>query len=233
MEKKSTIVPEGTPCMSLRESGKSKWSVVLADDHTLILHAVHSWLEEAGGFEICASVADGTSALEAILAHKPDLAILDNSMPGHTGIDVAKELQRKKHTGTDIVLLTMFGHFHLAREAHRFGVGACVSKEDSTTELAHALEAVRTGTFFLSPKMAEEVAATKKESVESDLLTPREKQIVVAIAEGMTNKEIADFLGISVRTVDHHRERLMRKIDAHNAADVVRYATRMGIRLSN
>lgn len=174
---------------------------------------------------------DGNEALHAILENKPGLAILDNSMPGLTGIEIARELHRSGHDSTRIVLLTMYAHPHLLTEAKRWGISACVSKEDATAELGKALAATKTGNFYASPKLAEEIEQTPINEAESISLTPREKQILAAIVDGMTNKEIADFLGLSIRTVDHHRERLMRKTGARNTADIVRYAAQMGMRL--
>lgn len=206
-------------------------TVILADDHGLILQAVEGYLQRNGSYEVISMHEDGNEALQAILEKKPDLAILDNSMPRLTGIEIARELHRSGKNDTLIVLLTMYAHPHLLTEAKRWGISACVSKEDATAELGKALAAAKAGDFYVSPKLAEEIKQAPLNEAESVSLTPREKQILATIVDGMTNKEIADLLGLSTRTVDHHRERLMRKIGARNTADVVRYAAQMGMRL--
>lgn len=208
-------------------------SVVIADDHELFREGLSTLLKRLG-FRIDASVGDGLSALAAIREFLPGYAILDGSMPGLGGVAVIESVKAEKIApAPKFLLLTMFNHGHLAADARAAGAGGIVSKDDTARELETALKSLtESGAdgFFLSRTFREEAEAYL--SGELSTLTPREREIMDAVVRGATTKEVADLLGLSVRTVDHHRERLMRKIGAKNTADVVRFAARTGMRMN-
>ena len=189
----------------------------------MFLQGLTSLLAGIDGFQVVATAGDGAQALRAISEHRPDVAILDASMPGLGGVEVIEQAEGK----TKFVLLTMFTHPQLLADAREAGAGACVSKKDAARELAAALDALGSGEFFASTAMAEMLAEIDSGRVTG--LTKREREIMNSVVDGRTNKEMANELGIAVKTVDTHRERLMRKIGAHNSADIVRYAMQMGV----
>ncbi|MCP5541214.1 MAG: response regulator transcription factor [Akkermansiaceae bacterium] len=226
-------VGKNAPSMSVStsKSPQSRKSVVIADDHELYLDGLATLLVRLG-YEIAASVGDGLEALKAIRELRPGYAILDGSMPNLNGVAVIESLRAENFVPLPrFLILTMFTHGHLAADARAAGAGGIVSKEDTARELEMALESLTDpdGGFFLSRAFREDAEAYL--SGELSTLTPRERQILNAIVRGATTKEIADLLGLSARTVDHHRERLMRKIGAKNTADVVRFAARTGMRM--
>lgn len=198
--------------------------MILADDHAMFLQGLTSLLAGIDGYQVVATATDGDKAMAAIAEHRPDIAILDSSMPGLSGVEV---MEQTGAGAVKFVLLTMFTHPQLLADAREAGAGACVSKKDAARELAAALAAVERGEFFVSTAMMEMLGEIEAGRVTG--LTKREREIMTAVVEGRTNKEIANDLGIAVKTVDTHRERLMRKIGAHNGADIVRYAMRMGV----
>ncbi|MEM7012094.1 MAG: response regulator transcription factor [Verrucomicrobiota bacterium] len=198
-------------------------TVILADDHEMFLQGLTSLVETISGYEVISTSADGEAALSQIQALQPHVAIVDSSMPKLSGVEVMEEAT----VTTKFVLLTMFTHPQLLADAREAGVSACVSKKDAARELADALAAVDRGEFFASSTMRDML--TQIESGHVIGLTKREREIMHAVVDGRTNKEIARNLGIAVKTVDTHRERLMKKIGAHNSADIVRYAMQMGV----
>ena len=200
--------------------------MIIADDHELMLEGIRTLLERNGEFEVIATASDGDSALREIASLQPEIAIIDAILPGKSGIEVISEASLTS-ANTAFVMISMFDHIHLISDAKAAGAAACVSKNDAAIDLVVAIESIGSGTFFVSRSMA-----TEWESLgQSDSFVPlssREREVMGAIVSGSSNKEIAAQLQLSVRTVDHHRERMMRKIGARNAADVVRYAARKG-----
>lgn len=198
-------------------------TVILADDHEMFLQGLKSLMGGIEGYEVIHTVADGKAALGAIKDRSPDIAIVDASMPEASGIEVMERTEG----ATKFILLTMFTHPQLLADAREAGVSACVSKKDAARELSNALAAVDRNEFFVSSTMREMLMQIESGHVIG--LTKREREIMHAVVDGRTNKEIANELGIAVKTVDTHRERLMKKIGAHNSADIVRYAMQMGV----
>ena len=206
--------------------GGSRETVIIADDHELFLEGLLALLDRSGLYDVRATARDGEEALEAILEESPVYAVLDASMPRMGGIEVVEKARERGLKSTRFVLVTMFNHGQLIADAKAVGVSACVSKDDAARELFTALEEAKAGEFFVSTTLEAEAHSFLADG--APLLTPREREVLLAVAGGATNKEIADQLGLSTRTVDHHRERLMRKVGAKNVADLVRYAARMG-----
>jgi DNA-binding NarL/FixJ family response regulator len=200
--------------------------VLIADDHALVREGI-GILIARGGFSVVAEASNGQEALTHASSHQPDMAVLDMSMPIMNGLETAQELRRlsprtksivlSRHDGIDYVLAAM-----------RAGIKGYVLKSQSVVELLQALNDVSTGGFYLSPGVSGVVvdAVRTKPTIVDDPLTGRERQVLKLIAEGYSTKECATILGVSVKTADSHRTRLMRKLGIHGTAGLVRYAVR-------
>lgn len=203
--------------------------VLLADDHRVVREAFKGLLLRAG-FEIDGEASNGREAVEIARKHQPDVALIDVVMPLLNGIDAAREI-RNACPRTKTILLTMHKETNYILEALRAGVKGYVLKTQAASELIHAIRTVLGGEVYLSPGISERVvqAALNKDSLELNPLTQREREVLQLIAEGKTNKEISLELGMSVKTVDSHRQNLMTKLDIHETAGLVRYAIKIGL----
>ncbi len=185
---------------------------------------------EREGFKVIAEAANGREAVEWCEKLHPDIAVLDLSMPLLNGIDAAREIRRVS-ADTKTIILTMHNERHFILAGLRAGTRGFVMKTRSAVELVHAVrEAARGGAFF-SPEVTQAAveAYQNKSELPEDPLTPRERQVLQLIAESKTTKEIAPLLGISVKTVETYRSRIMEKLGIHQTAGVVRYAIRHGV----
>lgn len=203
--------------------------ILLADDHPIVRDGLRSILESQG-FQVAGEASNGREAVEMAMKLRPDVAVLDLSMPLLNGIDAAREIVRIS-PNTKTILLTMHTERQFILEGLRAGTRGFVMKSHSAQDLIHAiLEAAQGGTYF-SPEVARAaVEAYRNNGDEPDNpLTPRERQVLQLIAESKTTKEIAALLEISVKTVETYRSRIMEKLDIHETAGVVRYAIRHGI----
>ena len=203
--------------------------VVLADDHVLVRQGLKSLLEREK-FQVIAEASDGQEALRLSESLHPDIAVIDISMPTLNGIDAARELGRSCPK-TKAILLTQHEEDQYIREALEAGVKGYVLKNQAASDLVNAIQQVSRGQFYLSPGVSRAVVEayrSKKESP-SDPLTGRERQVLQLIAEGKSTKDVASLLGISVKTAESHRTRLMQKLDIHETASLVRYAVRRGL----
>jgi len=203
--------------------------VLLADDHAIVRQGLRALLEKEG-IEVVAEVSDGRQAVQAVTEHEPDVAVLDLSMPQLNGLDAAREIL-KISTRTKPILLTMYTEDHYVLEALRSGVRGYVMKSHSSEDLVRAIQQVARGEIYLSPGISEVVvqAYLNKSDFAADPLSGRERQVLQLIAEGNTTKKIASLLGLSVRTAESHRSRIMEKLDIHETAGLVRYAIRQGL----
>ncbi|MEG3641372.1 response regulator transcription factor [Magnetococcus sp. PR-3] len=202
--------------------------IIMADDHTIFRQGLAHLLSAHSEVEIIGEAGRGDEALELIRSLKPDVALLDISMPGLNGLDVVKQVVSEGLT-TRLLLLTMHDDPTLAIKADQAGALGYVVKDNAFSELQDAIAAVAAGKRFISAVVEEKVNELERLDDLPVQLSPREKEVVKLVAEGQTNKEIARTLGISPKTVDTHRTRLMRKLNLHTTADVVRYAMRMGL----
>jgi two-component system, NarL family, response regulator NreC len=203
--------------------------VVLADDHTLVRQALKSLLEREK-FQVVAEASDGQEVVALAEAHHPDIAVIDISMPILNGIDAARELGRSCPK-TKTILLTQHEEDQYIREALEAGVKGYVLKNQAASDLVHAIQQVSRGQFYLSPGVSRAVmeAYRTKSDTPADPLTARERQVLQLIAEGKSTRDAASLLGISVKTAESHRMRLMQKLDIHETASLVRYAVRRGL----
>ena len=203
--------------------------VVLADDHILVRQGLKSLLEREG-FQVVAEASDGQEVVALAEAHRPDIAVIDISMPILNGIDAAREMGRSCPK-TKTILLTQHEEDQYIREALEAGVKGYVLKNQAASDLVHAIQQVSRGQFYLSPGVSRAVmqAYRTKSDSPADPLTARERQVLQLIAEGKSTRDAASLLGISVKTAESHRMRLMQKLDIHETASLVRYAVRHGI----
>jgi DNA-binding NarL/FixJ family response regulator len=191
-------------------------------------------LENETGFAVVADASTGAEALELASSLRPDVAVLDISMPGDSGISVAAEL-RKRSPETHVLMLSMHDNTEYVLESLRAGAHGYLLKGTAATELCQAIRAVRRGESFFSPPIAGRLSAVVRgEPEESRVgalgqLTARERQVLVGVAQGHTNREIAVQLGISHRTVETHRESLMRKLGVRTVAGLTRLALEAGL----
>jgi len=203
--------------------------VLLADDHALIRQGLKALLESQG-FQVVGEASDGQATLRSAEKTHPDVAILDISMPVLNGMDAAREL-KKSSPKTKIILLTQHDEDQYVTEALRAGAKGYVLKSQAAEDLVQAIREVCRGSVYLSPSISRSVvdAYISKTYVSTDPLSGRERQVLQLVGEGKSTKDIAIQLGISVKTAESHRARLMKKLDIHETASLVRYAIRRGL----
>lgn len=200
--------------------------VVLADDHVLVRQSLKTLLEREG-FSVVVEASDGQEALRHVESMQPDIAILDISMPTLNGIDAAREIARIAPK-VKTILLTQHDEDEYISEALDAGVRGYVLKTQVASDLIEAIRQVSRGQVYLSPGVSNAlVQAFRSKSAKSkDPLTARERQVLQLIAEGKSTRDVASILGISVKTAESHRTRLMSKLDIHETATLVRYAVK-------
>lgn len=203
--------------------------VLLADDHVLVRQAFRSLLEREG-LEVVAEASDGHEALRQTDALHPEVAVMDISMPMLNGLEAAREM-RLSSPNTKIILLTQHYEEQYLSEALEAGVKGYVLKTQAAADLIHAISRILRGEVYLSPGVSAAVveAYCSRSGRSRDRLTARERQVLQLIAEGKSTKELATVLGISTKTAESHRTRLMQKLDIHETATLVLYAVRRGI----
>ena len=202
--------------------------IVLADDHVLVRQGLKSFLEREG-FQVVAEATDGQEALRHVEALQPDIAVMDISMPTLNGLNAAREINRTFRK-TKTILLTQHDEGQYIHEALEAGVKGYVLKNQAASELVQAIRQVSRGQVYLSPGVSSAVmeAYQSKSERPKNRLTGRERQVLQMIAEGKSTKDVASLLGISVKTAESHRTRLMQKLEIHETASLVRYAIRHG-----
>jgi two-component system response regulator NreC len=203
--------------------------LLLADDHQLVRQGLRVLLEQAG-MVVLGEAADGLEALQLAHTHPPDVAILDIAMPHLNGLETARRL-REAVPQTKIIVLTMHTEEPYVLEALQVGAVGYVLKTQAAVDIVQAIHTTLQGAIYLSPRVTHAVVQAYLSGAPPppDPLTSREREILQRIAEGHTTKEIAAYLGLSVKTVESHRINLMRKLDIHETATLVRYAIRRGL----
>lgn len=208
-----------------------KIRVFLADDHKILRESLKLYLSQETEIEVIGEASDGLEAYNAILTLKPDIAILDISMSKLNGLDLCLKL---KHEMTDlkVIILSMHKAESYIHKALNIGVNAYVLKDNALEDLMNAIRSVWEGRMFISQDLIEMVVSgyvnegAKKINFESEVLSVREREILQMLAEGRSNKEVADGLHISIKTVETHRANIMKKLGLKNIADLVLYAVR-------
>ena len=203
--------------------------ILLAEDHLMVRQGLRALLEREG-FEVAGEAGDGHQAIRLAQDLRPDVAVLDLAMPLLNGIDAAREIL-KVSPSTKVILLTVHTEDQYVLEALRARVKGYVLKTQVAEDLVQAIREVLRGSTYLSPGISQAVveAFLAKTDLPTDPLTLRERQALQLIAERKSTKEIAGLLGVSVKTVESHRARMMEKLDIHEVAGLVRYAIRRGL----
>jgi two-component system, NarL family, response regulator NreC len=203
--------------------------ILLADDHQVVRQGLRALLEREG-FAVVAEAADGHDAVQRASELRPSVAILDLTMPMLNGLDAAKQIARLSPS-TRTVLLTVQAGEEYILGALQAGVRGYVLKTQAASDLVLAIREVVGGGLYLSPRISGTVveAYRHKSELPPDPLTPRQRQVLQLVAEGKTTKEIAAVLGVSIKTAESHRNRIMRKLGIHETANLVRYAIRRGL----
>lgn len=203
--------------------------IVLADDHVLVRQGLKSLLDREG-CQVVAEASDGQAAVRHVESLQPDIAILDISMPTLNGMNAARQISRSSPK-TKTILLTQHDESQYIREALEAGVRGYVLKNQVASDLLLAIRQVSRGQVYLSPGVSSAVmeAYQSKSEKSKNPLTLRERQVLQLIAEGKSTRDVATLLGISVKTAESHRTRLMQKLDIHETASLVLYAVRHGI----
>lgn len=204
-------------------------NVLLADDHAMFRQSLRALLEREG-VQVGAEAGDGREAVRLAAKHRPRVAVLDFSMPLLNGIETARAI-RKRAPQTATILLTMFEEDDYVLGALAAGVRGYVLKAQAASDLVTCLREVANGAVYLSPGISGALVDyhLQRGRANADPLTDRERQVLQLVAEGKTMREIAAVLSVSVKTAESHRTRLMRKLDLHNTAGLVRYAIRSGL----
>lgn len=213
---------------------ETKLRILIADDHEMVRRGLKALLTDRPGWEVCAEAEDGRAAVRLAEQLLPDIVILDITMPELNGLEAARQIHRLCPR-SEILILTMHDSEQFVREVVTAGARGYVLKNDAGRVLVQAVETLSRHRPFFSTTIADmlQTEALQSGSAEdaaaeplASRLTPREREIVQLIAEGHSNKEVADRLGISVRTAETHRLNVMRKLNVHTASDLTRYAIR-------
>ncbi len=210
--------------------------ILIADDHELVREGLRKVLASRPDWHVCGEATTGRQAMELVREKRPDLVILDFSMPDLNGLDATRQI-RKESPRTEVLVLTMHDTDRLVRDVLAAGARGFILKSDAGRVLVQAVEALLNHRPFFTGKVAEMVLQgfltpqdlAEGGETEARRLTPREHQIVQLVAEGKSSKELAKALCISVRTAETHRTNIMRKLNVHSTADLVRYAVRNDI----
>ncbi len=212
-----------------------KIKVLLAEDHTIVRKGIRSLLAEASHIEVVGEAENGREAVEKVESLQPDIVLMDITMPHLNGLEATRQIV-KQFPDVKVLILTMYTNEAYIFQVLQAGAGGYLVKQSAPAELLSAIEAVYRGDTFLSPAISRKIVDQYLEhgqgtAVRSrfDDLTSREREILQLITEGYSNKDIAEKLFISVKTVGVHRNNLMEKLDIHNTTELVKYALRKGI----
>ena len=209
--------------------------VLLAEDHTIVRKGIYSLLTEAANIEVVGEAEDGRQAVDMVDLLRPDVILMDINMPNLSGLEATRAI-KKLRPAVNVLILTMYTNEEYIYQVLQSGASGYLVKQSAPGELLTAIEAVHRGDTYLSPAISKKIvdgylrqdnSATVKSRYST--LTPREREILQLITEGCSNKDIAEKLSISVKTVGVHRTNLMEKLDIHNTIDLVKYALRKGI----
>lgn len=208
--------------------------LLLVDDHPIVRSGLRMLFLAEPGMQIVGEAGSGQEAVEAVGRLQPDVVIMDVSMPGMNGIEATRRI-KAAHPGTAVLALTMYEDEQYFFEMLNAGASGYIPKRAAPDDLVSAIKVVAEGNVFLYSTLARflmrdmaEKAATEPEEGE-EVLTAREREVLTCIAEGMTNREIAESLVISIKTVERHRENIMAKLDMHNRVELVKYAIKKGL----
>ena len=206
--------------------------ILVVDDHAVVRRGVRSLLESHEGWEVCGEATTGRDAVEQSRQLRPDIVVMDLSLPDLNGLDATRQILRDA-PGTEVLVLTMHRSEELARDVLRAGARGFIMKSDADENLIAAVDTLRQHQPFLTSTVTNFVLddfVRRGDSAPADLspvgVTSREREIIQLVAEGRSNREAASTLGISVKTIEAHRANIMRKLQLRTVSDLVRYAIR-------
>ena len=210
-----------------------QYRVLIADDHLVVRAGIRALIESIDGVTVVGEANDGREAVELVATLRPEIALLDISMPGLNGIEAATRL-REQSPATRVIILSMHANDVYVRLALKAGAAGYVLKSATAAELQAALQAVAQGEVYLSPAVSKQVVkgfvdATASAESPLEVLTTRQREILQLIAEGRTTKEVAFTLSISAKTVETHRAQIMERLQIHDVPGLVRFAIRTGL----
>jgi DNA-binding NarL/FixJ family response regulator len=214
------------------------YRVIIADDHQLLRQGIRHIIETTPGLRVVGEAGDGMELLKMLRRTPADMVLLDISMPKLRGLEAIHEI-KSQAPSVKILILTMHKRIEFLHDGLKAGAEGYLLKDDTDQALIEAITAIRNGQTYLSPTLSDTVTKNLitqwRTGVpeEEDPLSTREKEVLKLIAEGKSNKQIADILGISVKTVEHHRASLMKKLGFKNVAEVILYAVRKGFIVSD
>ena len=207
--------------------------IVIVDDHSVVRHGVRTLLESQSDWQVIAECSTGREAVDVVTELRPDIVIMDLSLPELNGLDATRRIV-KQSPRTEVLVLTMHHSEELARQVLQAGARGYVLKSDADQQLIAAVLSLQQHKPFLTSTVTEFVLGDylrrgEGEATAGGVITPREREIIQLIAEGRSNKEVAVALDVSVKTVEAHRANIMRKLRLGSASELVRYAIRNGI----
>lgn len=204
-----------------------KTRILIADDHPIFRSGLRQIIEADGSMSVIAEADDGAAALKLIREHRPDVIVLDLNMPGLSGFEVVSSMRDEQLSG-EVVLLTMHNEEAMFTKAVNLGVRGYVLKDSAGSDILNCLHAVRKGQNYSSAELTQYLfkkASGQTKAVEGlDSLTPTERRVLALIAQYLTSREIADQLGISLRTVENHRNNICAKLDVHGSHALIKFA---------
>ena len=212
-------------------------TTLIVDDHPLFREGVKTLIERTPHFTVVGEAGNGKEALAMVKALKPDVVLVDLSLPDQSGIEVTRQI-RTFLPDTRIIIVSMHSKVEFITKAFQAGATGYVVKESATEKLAEGLEAVSKGEYFLDTSLSQKVVsklvnssarASKSVDARYESLTPREQEVLRLLVEGLSAKEMADKLFISPKTVENHRTNIMNKLDIHSTMALVRYAAKLGL----
>jgi DNA-binding NarL/FixJ family response regulator len=208
-------------------------TIVVADDHEIVREGLVKLLESREDFHVIGEAANGEEAVELVLEKDPDIVLMDINMPKLSGIDATRRIG-KRGSNAKILVLSMHESRSCVEEVLRAGASGYVVKSSSLSDVHEAIDAVRAGDSYLSPAITQQVVDAIARPGDASptgvsMLTDREREVLHLIAEGLSSKEIAGRLGVSLKTIDSHRSNLMEKLDIHKVSGLVRFAIRSGL----
>ena len=210
-------------------------SVLLADDHAILRDGIRALLSDESDLVVVGEAEDGRLAVEQTRALRPDVVVMDIGMPLLNGLEATRQI-RREHPQTRVLILTMHQNEEYLSQVLAAGASGYVLKQAAGRELVDAIREVARGGAFFSPSMARTLADLYLESLEAEAghdpyeeLTAREREVLQLVAEGFTNRRIAEMLNLSIKTVKTHRLHLMQKLDLHDRTDLIKYAFQKGI----
>ena len=208
-------------------------TIVVVDDHKIVREGLVRLLQEREDFTVIGEASDGEEAVQMVLEKQPDVVIMDIWMPRLSGIDATRRIG-KRDCDSKILVLSMHESRTYVEEVLRAGASGYVVKNSAATDLIQAIDAVCGGASYLSPAITQQVVDAIARPGDTSpsgvaMLTDREREVLQLIAEGLSSKEIANMLGVSLKTVDSHRSNLMEKLDIHKVSGLVRFAIRAGL----